>query len=140
MEGTVQPVIVLYDAECGVCNKLVDWLINRDRHQRLVYASLQGTTAQTLRERNPEIPFETHTLVLVRDAPQGKQIRVRGRAVFGVLALLPWPWRVLGSLGILPPIILDPPYRLFAALRKRLHPAPSAQCNRGQHDAGRFLP
>ncbi len=136
----MQPVIVLYDAECGVCNKLVDWLIRRDRHQRMVYASLQGTTAQTLRERNPEIPFQTQTLVLVSDAPQGKQIRVRGRAVFGALTLLPWPWRALGSLGILPPIILDPPYRLFAALRKRLRPAPSAQCKDRQEHEGRFLP
>jgi predicted DCC family thiol-disulfide oxidoreductase YuxK len=136
----MQPVIVLYDSECGVCNYLVDWLISRDRHQRLVYASLQGTTAQTLRKRNPAIPSQAETLVLVRDAPQGGQIRVRGRAVFGALALLPWPWRALGFLGILPPILLDPPYRLFAALRKHLHPTPSAQCKLRQHDAGRFLP
>jgi predicted DCC family thiol-disulfide oxidoreductase YuxK len=45
---------------------LVDWLIDRDRHRRLTFASLRGTTAQDLRRRHPSIPIQADTLVLVR--------------------------------------------------------------------------
>jgi predicted DCC family thiol-disulfide oxidoreductase YuxK len=136
----MQPVIVLYDSECGVCNQLVDWLIQRDRHRRLTFASLQGSTAQGLRSRQPAIPSQANTLVLVRGAEPNEQVLLRTRAVLGVLALLPWPWRALGPLGVLPSVLLDPPYRLFAAVRGRLAPAPSGQCIRRTSEEGRFLP
>ncbi|HIF39638.1 MAG TPA: DUF393 domain-containing protein [Planctomycetes bacterium] len=136
----MQPVIVLYDSECGVCNQLVSWLIRRDRHRRLTFARLQGATARELRDRQPAIPSQANTLVLVRGAEPDEQVLLRTRAVLGVLALLPWPWRALGPLGVLPSALLDPPYRLFAAVRKRLAPAQSGQCLRGPDEEGRFLP
>jgi predicted DCC family thiol-disulfide oxidoreductase YuxK len=136
----MQPVIVLYDSECGVCNQLVDWLIDRDRHRRLTFASLRGTTAQDLRRRHPSIPIQADTLVLVRGTRPDEQIRLRTRAVLGVLALLPGPWRALGAFGILPSVLLDPPYRLFAALRKRLAPDAPGECALSRNEEGRFLP
>jgi predicted DCC family thiol-disulfide oxidoreductase YuxK len=136
----MQPVIVLYDSECGVCNQLVDWLIDRDRHRRLTFASLQGTTAQDLRRRHPAIPTRADTLVLVRGKRPDEQICLRTRAVLGVLALLPGPWRALGALGVLPSVLLDPPYRLFAALRKRLAPDAPGECAFSRDEKGRFLP
>lgn len=136
----MQPIIVLYDSECGVCNRLVDWLIQRDRHRRLTFASLQGSTAQGLRSRQPTIPSQANTLVLVWGAEPDEQVLLRTRAVLGVLALLPWPWRALSPLRVLPPVLLDPPYRLFAAVRRRLAPAPNGQCKRRTSEEGRFLP
>jgi predicted DCC family thiol-disulfide oxidoreductase YuxK len=134
------PVIVLYDSECGVCNRLVNWLIKRDPHRRLTFASLHGTTARDLRRRQPVIPSQSDTLVLVRGTQPHEEVLLRTRAVLGVLALLPWPWRALGPLRFLPPVILDPPYRVLAAVRNHLTPRQSGQCNREPSEEARFLP
>jgi predicted DCC family thiol-disulfide oxidoreductase YuxK len=139
-QENMPPVIVLYDSECGVCNRLVRWLIRRDRHLRLTFASLQGDTARDLRSRQPVIPSQSDTLVLVRGTQPNEEVLLRTRAVLGVLALLPWPWRALGPLGVLPPVLLDPPYRLFAAVRNHLAPAQGGQCERESSEEGRFLP
>ncbi len=136
----MERVLVLYDSECGICNRLVDWLIDRDHGQRLTFAGLQGTTAAGLRQRHPLIPTHTDTLILVRGTQPDEQIRLRTQAVLGVFALLPWPWKVLGPLRFLPAMLLDPPYRLVAALRGRL-PAPRARDPQRTNSGGeRFLP
>ena len=43
--------LVLYDGECGVCSRVVRWLIDADRHGVLRFAPLQGATATELRQR-----------------------------------------------------------------------------------------
>jgi predicted DCC family thiol-disulfide oxidoreductase YuxK len=46
-ESTSHP-IVLYDGVCGLCNRAVQFLLKRDRHDRLRFASLQSDFAATL--------------------------------------------------------------------------------------------
>lgn len=132
--------IILYDADCGVCNRSVTWLIRRDRLGHLVFAGLSGATASSLRQRHPEIPHSAETLVLVKGIDGDEVVHLRARAVLGVVALLPWPWRALAVFDIFPSVLLDPPYRLFALLRNRLLPASSGSCTIEQNEAGRFLP
>lgn len=47
MEGGL---IVLFDGECGLCNRSARWLARRDRRQRLVLAPNAGATARILGE------------------------------------------------------------------------------------------
>jgi predicted DCC family thiol-disulfide oxidoreductase YuxK len=44
--------IVLYDGVCGLCNRGVQFLLKRDRHDRLRFASLQSEFAATLLKRH----------------------------------------------------------------------------------------
>jgi len=44
--------IVLYDGVCGLCNRAVQFLLKRDRHDRLRFASLQSDFAATLLKRH----------------------------------------------------------------------------------------
>lgn len=44
--------IVLYDGVCGLCNRAVRFLLKRDRHDRLRFASLQSDFAATLLKRH----------------------------------------------------------------------------------------
>ncbi len=44
--------IVLYDGVCGLCNRAVQFLLRRDRHDRLRFASLQSDFAATLLKRH----------------------------------------------------------------------------------------
>jgi len=44
--------VVLYDGVCGLCNRAVRFLLKRDRHDRLRFASLQSDFAATLLKRH----------------------------------------------------------------------------------------
>ncbi|HSP63255.1 MAG TPA: DCC1-like thiol-disulfide oxidoreductase family protein [Pyrinomonadaceae bacterium] len=50
-ESTSNP-IVLYDGVCGLCNRAVQFLLKRDRHDRLRFATLQSDFAATLLRRH----------------------------------------------------------------------------------------
>ncbi len=50
-ESTSKP-IVLYDGVCGLCNRAVQFLLKRDRRDRLRFASLQSDFAATLLKRH----------------------------------------------------------------------------------------
>ena len=40
--------ILFFDGECGLCDRTVRFLIQRDKRKRLYFAPLQGVTAQAL--------------------------------------------------------------------------------------------
>lgn len=44
--------IVLYDGVCGLCNRAVQFLLKRDRHDRLQFASLQSDLAARVLSRH----------------------------------------------------------------------------------------
>lgn len=48
MRETETKAIVLYDGVCGLCNRAVQFLLKRDRHDRLQFASLQSDLAANL--------------------------------------------------------------------------------------------
>lgn len=63
--------VLLFDGECGLCNRVVRLLLRLDRRGLLRFAPLQGPTAQAyLRARG--LPTEDFsTLVFVPDWPKG---------------------------------------------------------------------
>lgn len=48
VERLPQRPIVFFDGVCGMCNASVDFLLRHDRRERLMFAPLQGTTAEQL--------------------------------------------------------------------------------------------
>ena len=48
MRESEPKAIVLYDGVCGLCNRAVQFLLKRDRHDRLQFASLQSDFAAAL--------------------------------------------------------------------------------------------
>lgn len=116
---TVQPIpprIVLYDGVCGLCHRMVRWLLARDALGRLAYAPLQGETAARLRAIHPEIPAELDSVVYVEDG----RVHLRGKAFLHVSRHLGRPWRWGYHLRWLPAFLLDPLYWLVARTRYRL--------------------
>jgi len=43
--------IILYDSECLLCNKLIQFIIKKDKRGKFFFASLQGNRAQELSEK-----------------------------------------------------------------------------------------
>ncbi len=107
--------IVLYDGECGLCNRSVNFLLKRDGGQ-LSYAPLQGETAAALRQRHPEIPTTLESVVLV----DGDRAYLRSKAFLYGAKYLTRPWRWAYALRWLPAFVLDLGYRLVARVRYRI--------------------
>jgi predicted DCC family thiol-disulfide oxidoreductase YuxK len=107
--------VVLYDGECGLCNRTVKFLIKRDGGQ-LYYAPLQGETAAALRAQHPEIPSTLESVVLVEDG----NVRLRSKAFLYGAKYLTAPWRWAYAVRWLPAFLLDLGYRLIARIRYRV--------------------
>ena len=105
--------LVLFDGVCGLCDRLVSFLVRVDHARTLRYAPLQGETAQALRERFPEIPADLASMAFVDDG----RVYLRSRAVLRVLGTLGWPWRAFAVFSWLPLWLTDAGYRLVARTR-----------------------
>ena len=114
--------ILLFDGSCGFCARSVQFVLDRERHQRtLRFASLESATGQAIRRRHPELA-QVDSVVWVEspDAPQ-EHTYVRSAAALRVLRYLGGPWSALAALGtIVPRVIRDPVYDLIARHRHEL--------------------
>jgi len=114
------PALLLFDGDCGLCDRAVRFLAARDRHRRLRFAPLQGEAAAPWRESartSPGGPFEW--LVLVEDG----RVRLGANAVARALVLAGGSARSLGVLlAALPRPLADRAYRAVARRRGRLFP------------------
>lgn len=106
--------IVFFDGVCATCNFFVDLLLKLDRSKILRYAPLQGKTARQLISQEDIENLET----LVFKDEDG--LWRRSEAACRISALLPWPWRIVSWMRIIPHPIRDWGYNLFARHRYQL--------------------
>jgi predicted DCC family thiol-disulfide oxidoreductase YuxK len=110
------PRIVLYDGVCGLCDRLVQFLVAKDRDRLLRYAPLQGETAARLRALHPSIPADLDTMVFVDEGV----VYLRSRAAARIARYLPWPWRAGAVVRFVPRFLADFGYNLVARSRYRI--------------------
>lgn len=112
-QPTTEPEFILFfDGVCGLCNTSVDWLLVRDRDQKIIFSPLQGETAARLLPREDRENLDT---VIAWD--RGKLYR-RSEAVFRAVQLLGPGWNLLiAILNFIPAPIRDIVYRAVAANR-----------------------
>jgi predicted DCC family thiol-disulfide oxidoreductase YuxK len=118
--------IVFYDGNCGLCHRLVRFLLAEDRGARAFeFAPLHGPT---FRERIPDDvrrALPDSLVVLTADG----EVLARSRATLHSLARLGGLWRVLAVLAsVVPPSILDRGYDGIARARHRLFQRPASAC------------
>lgn len=105
--------VVLYDGECGLCQRSVRFLLRHERGAELRFAALGSETGQRLlRERG--VARETDAMVLV----EPEATHVGAEAALALCAYLRWPWRGLRGFGVLPAGLRA---RLYAAVAARRH-------------------
>ena len=104
-------VILFFDGVCGLCNGLVDWLLPRDKHQRMKFSTLQGTTAKAL------LPVAlTQDLDTVVVWYRGK-VLLRSDAILACLSELGGVWKLVALLKIIPRPLRDTVYGFIARHR-----------------------
>ena len=109
--------LVLYDGVCGLCSRLIQFLLKHDRRAVFAYASLQSPTGRTLVERFGGNPDELTSFVVLPDYQTGARMLRKGNAALFVARELGWPWKAALALGILPAFVLDRLYDVVARTR-----------------------
>ena len=113
--------LVLYDGVCGLCNRLLQFLLKHDRRGVFSFASLQSATGRAMVARyggNPDDPGSFHVVADFR-APNARALKKSDAAVF-VARQLGWPWKGLRAAGLLPPALRDRMYDVIARNRYRV--------------------
>ena len=113
--------IVLYDGVCGLCNRLVQFILKRDQSDRFLFASLQSEFAETLLKRHGADARDLDTFYVVIDQGKpGERILMRSDAILHVVKTLGGVWSLAGAGRILPKVIRDAMYSLVARNRYRV--------------------
>jgi predicted DCC family thiol-disulfide oxidoreductase YuxK len=113
--------IILYDGVCGLCNRLVQFLLKHDQQGRLRFASLQSGFAERVLTRHGIDPKDLDTVQVVVDYERPEE-RVLGRsdAILRAGKELGMPWNVLATISrVIPRALRDVVYRFVA--RNRYH-------------------
>lgn len=113
--------LVLYDGVCGLCNRVLQFLLAHDRRAVFVFAPLQSATGRSTVERFGANPVElTSFHVLANYRTERARLFSRSRAALLVAGELGWPWKVAIVLRVIPTAILDRLYDVVARNRYRL--------------------
>ncbi|RME28250.1 MAG: DUF393 domain-containing protein [Deltaproteobacteria bacterium] len=133
--------LVLYDGECGFCDRTVQWLLDHDRDGVLHFAPLDGPTARAVRQRHPRIPPDLDSIVYVETDTGGRErVYWYSRAIFRICRRLPAPWSLLAVLSVIPHVVADLAYRGFARVRYRIFGRVDHCRLPDAHQRARFLP
>ena len=118
MSTTDTKPIVLYDGVCGLCNRLVQFLLKRDKHDRFRFASLQSELSQGVLTRHGLDPHNLDTVYVVQNYDQSSETLVaRSDAILYMLAQLGGIWSLSGIGRVLPRGLRDAMYKIVARNR-----------------------
>lgn len=112
--------IVFYDGVCGLCNRLVQFLLKRDRHDHWRFASLQSEFAAALLKRHGLDSRDLDTVYLVLDYKQSNErVLARSDAIIYLLRQLGGVWSIASLGRVLPKWVRDGIYKIIAGNRYR---------------------
>ena len=114
-------LIVLYDGVCGLCNRLNQFLLKRDHHDRLLFASLQSNLARKILERHGADPNDLDTVYVVEDYDTpSERLFKRSNAILRATEALGGIWKLSVISKVLPRPIRDLFYRFVATNRYKV--------------------
>ena len=127
-------LIVFYDGVCGLCNRLVQFLLRRDRHDRLRFASLQSDFASMVLGPHGIDPKDLDTVHVVENYEKAdERVFNRSDAILRAGRELGGLWGFAANVGRLVPrplrnlfyrIVASNRYRVFGKYETCMLPAP----------------
>ena len=113
--------IVLYDGVCGLCNRLTQFLLKRDHHDRLRFASLQSEFAAVILKRHGKDASDLDTVYVVQDYGEANErLLARSDAIICLGQELGGIWSAAVLAKALPRFLRDWLYNLVARNRYRV--------------------
>ena len=132
--------LLLYDGVCGLCNRLVRFVLDRDRRGQFRFAALQSAMSKDLLKKYGRDPSDLDTFYAILDygLPTERILR-KGRAGIFVLRRLGGIWSPAVLASPLPDVLLDFVYDNIANRRYRWFGKLDACPLPKPGDAARFL-
>lgn len=108
--ASAQPVIILFDGVCNLCNNSVQFILTRDSQRKFLFGSLQGEAGQALLKKFNLPADHFHSFVLI----EGEKVYTKSTAALRVAKHLKRGWQLLYGFIILPKFLRDGIYRWIA--------------------------
>ncbi len=141
--GMQQPVgpadthLILHDGACGLCSRLVQFVLRHDRRGVFSFAALQSAVGRSVVASIGGRPDDLTSFYVVADyRSAAPRVFTRSDAALFVASALPWPWRAARFLRFVPSTIRNAVYDAVARHRYRVFGRddqcliPSAEFNR----------
>jgi predicted DCC family thiol-disulfide oxidoreductase YuxK len=108
--------IILFDGVCNFCNSSVNFIIGRDSKGYFKFAPLQSEIGEKLLKENGVDTIDTDSVVLIEDG----RVYTHSTAALQIARRLDGAWKRFYYLKIVPRVIRDGAYKLFARYRYKL--------------------
>jgi predicted DCC family thiol-disulfide oxidoreductase YuxK len=113
--------VVLYDGVCGLCNRLNQFLLRRDREDRFRFASLQSDIATRLLQRHGADAINLDTVYVIVDyGKPSERLLSRSDAIIHVLRQLGGIWSLAAAGQIVPTPLRNAFYNIVATNRYKV--------------------
>lgn len=113
---TEQGPILLFDGICNLCNKLVIFIIRRDKKAKIRFSPLQSPEAASLLKPGSFSVVNMKSIVFI----EGTSHTLKSSAILHIFKVLGGGWSILYGLIIIPEFIRDYFYDLIAKNRYRI--------------------
>ena len=132
--------ILFYDGDCGLCDRLVQRILDRERDQRIHFATLQGELAgRTLPELGITPGDLSSAVLLVDGGTDRARAYTKAAAVLRLAPHLRFPMSLLSWARIVPLGLSNRVYDAVAKRRHRWFERPTTCRLMKPHMRGRFL-
>ena len=127
---TLPKHLILYDGECGLCDHIVQFLLEIDKKELLHYSPLQGDIAKEIIRLHPRL-HELDSILYVKTSIEihmnskhkshnpNINIYWHSAAVIEICKIFPFPYSMMRFLFLCPKIIRDWAYLFIARHRLR---------------------
>lgn len=108
--------IVLFDGECGFCNKSVRFFLKHEaKNKYMHFAALKSDVGKALKNYF-EMDETTDSIVLIKN----HSAYIKSCAVLRIATYMKWPWPLAVIFVIIPPFIRNWAYDMIARRRKKI--------------------
>ena len=113
--------LILYDGVCGLCDRLIQFALLRDRLKVLRFASIQSATGRRVLKGHGRNPDHLTTFYVVSNfESEDSAVLQKSEGILFVVSKLGWPWKLSLILRPLPLRLRDWGYDLVAKTRYRI--------------------
>ena len=104
--------IIIFDDECNLCNRSVNFIIKRDLKKNFLFTSLNNDFAQSLIQKY-NLKIASESIILIKN----NKTYIRTDAILEVIKNINGFWYIFGIFKIIPRSIRDYFYKIIARNR-----------------------
>jgi predicted DCC family thiol-disulfide oxidoreductase YuxK len=109
-----QPIL-LFDGECGFCNRTVQFFLDREKNSKMHFAPLESDLGKKLRKYF-EIDPQLDSLILIKK----HSAYIKSCAALRMAPYMKGAWPLLAAFVVIPPFIRNLVYDFIAKRRKKI--------------------